>query len=96
MAEIIVLWILCKRISEIARARKRDPGSYRLLLIALWFGGEIAGFVIGLALTGSANIIAYITGLIGAAVSSAIAFKRATRRNFDLPPTPGSQTKSPI
>jgi hypothetical protein len=88
MVEIIVLWILCKRISSIARLRKREPANYCFLLVGLWIAGELIGLIVGVVLTGSANIIVYIFALVGAVIGSSIAFKRANRRSLDFPFNP--------
>jgi hypothetical protein len=94
MVEIIVLWILCKRISKVAAANKRNPGDYKMLLVGLWIAGEILGCIVGIVLIGSANIVVYIIALIGAVIGSAIAFKRASR-TVGVPYTPDWRTKKP-
>ena len=95
MAEIIILWILCKRISNIARLRKRDPANYCFLLVGLWIAGELIGATVGIALTGSPNIIAYIFALAGAVVGSSIAFKKANRHSLDFPFNPENSHSPP-
>jgi hypothetical protein len=94
MAEIVVLWILCRRISAVARQRKRDPFHYQVLLVALWILGEFLAAVVGVMLTGSLNIVVYIIALIGAVIGSSIAFKRVSRGDGPVPFTPDWRGKN--
>jgi hypothetical protein len=88
MAELVVLYFLCKKISAIARGRGKDPTNYCVLLIGLWIGGEIAGGIVGVVLTGYVNLVTYFFALVGAVVGSSIAFKRVNRRSLDYPFNP--------
>ncbi|HEX7713640.1 MAG TPA: hypothetical protein VF531_06430, partial [Bacillota bacterium] len=67
MIELIVLLILGRKIGEVAsdRGYGTKRGRYRLLLVLSWFGGEIAGILIGVILSRS-FFIYYPLGLVGA------------------------------
>ena len=41
MLEIIIIWLLCKKIAAIAKGKGRSAAGYVLLLIGMWLGGEI-------------------------------------------------------
>ncbi len=73
MIEILVIYQLCKNNRNIAISHGHDPGGYVALTIALWFGleivGLIVGFTLGLGLGG-----AYALGLPAAALGGAISY----------------------
>ena len=77
VVELIVLWILCKRMAVISKTRGRDPRGDCVVLVMFWIGGEIVGGIFGVYLTGSVNILAYLIAGGGAVLGSSIAFNRA-------------------
>lgn len=83
MLEILLLIFFwrseAKRIGAIAESRGREGGPYKVLLVALWIGGEIAGAVMGATtVRGSDQASVYILALLGAAVGAGIAFAIAS------------------
>jgi hypothetical protein len=79
MCEILLLWFLGKRINEMAGAKMRNGTLYVLMFVLLWFGGEVCGFIFGMALTagrgGDDNILpAYFCALLGAACGAGLSF----------------------
>ena len=81
MLEIFCLIALGKKIAANARAKDWSGGVAVVVLVALWFGGEIAGAiagVVGLMILNPAdepNLLVLIAcGIAGAAVGAAVAF----------------------
>ncbi|HWE94671.1 MAG TPA: hypothetical protein VG269_11970 [Tepidisphaeraceae bacterium] len=73
MLEILILWQLCKNVGVKLRAKGRKPGGYQFMLIAMWFGGEIIGGIIGaIALDGGLG--AYLLAILGAVAGVVGAF----------------------
>ncbi len=77
MLEILAIIWLCNKNKANALARGRKPGGFTALTVALWFGmefiGVILGFVIGM------EIGAYIFGLGFAIVGGVISFQVAKK-----------------
>src|SRR5438067_1265991 len=48
MLEWYFLSRLCSSLGDMLRSKGRNPLPFQILLVALWIGGEIAGFVVGL------------------------------------------------
>ena len=89
MLEIILLWNLCRKISEKRRGNGRSGKGYGTLLVALWFLGEIFGAIAcGVVVVATGNganndppILAIYGGaLVGAALGAFIAFLLAGRQ----------------
>lgn len=77
MLEILALYTLTTRIGAIVEQKGHKSGSYKLMTVALWFGGEIFGAIIGSLMAGggeSAQCVIYIVALIGAGAGAGIAF----------------------
>lgn len=74
--EIIFLYILCTDIGRIVRRNGRKALGFQVLLIALWFAGEVAGAVLGTWITGI-GVLAYFVALGGAVLGAVIAFRVA-------------------
>jgi hypothetical protein len=77
MLEIILLIALTRRIGHILEQKGRKSGWYKLLTVVLWFGGEVAGGIVGgvvVAVSGVNELIIYLIALIGAAVGAGAAF----------------------
>ena len=82
MLEIIILVILCQRMGQIVRARGGKAINYQLMLIGMWFGGELLGGLVGGFLaaalgsySGGFPLEAYVCALVGAIVGSVVAFR---------------------
>jgi hypothetical protein len=73
MLEILFLIFLAKKMGKIVEAKGREPGRYKAMLVAFWFGGEILGLIIGRAIVGEYAAI-YLIALIGAGVGAVAAF----------------------
>jgi hypothetical protein len=71
MIEIILVAQLVRFLARKAKEKGQSQG-YAALGVALWFGGEITGIVIGLAL--DMELAAYGLALAGAATGAAIAW----------------------
>jgi hypothetical protein len=81
MIEILALLILGGQIADMARRRGRSPTLFVLMLCLLWFGGEVAGGVLGYLLFGAGGTrtnsslhIVYSMALAGAAAGGLCAF----------------------
>jgi hypothetical protein len=87
MLEIALLYVLSKRISAKAKAKGYKGVWFVLMFIGLWFAGEFGGAVVGLIIgmisTGGISaggrgeppmLIAYLFGLLGAALGAVSAF----------------------
>ena len=82
MLEIIVLWQLCKSLGRILRDKGRKPRPFQILLVVMWFGGELAaGFVAGIVqvarqgqLDPGVNPAVYLFAVLGAACGAGITF----------------------
>lgn len=67
MLEIIALYFLCKKVGETAIQKGEKPGKWKIITVAAWFAAELLGFILGVTLLGSENIIGLILlGLISA------------------------------
>jgi hypothetical protein len=74
MLEILILWQLCKNIGVKLRAKGRSPGGYQFMLVAMWFGGEIIGGILGVVMSGEAGAVAYLVAILGAIAGVVAAF----------------------
>lgn len=98
MLEIIALIWLTRRIGEIVKEKHRKSGWYKFMTVALWFGCEIAGAIVGgiiVGLTGSPDALIYVIALAGAAAGAGIAYLIARsvpplQPDFAPPPPPPS------
>jgi hypothetical protein len=89
MLEIILIIVFCKRIGEIVGRKGHRKFPFQLMLVALWFGGEILGGILGaviaLALpdgrgrTEPSLLFIYPFAIGGAIVGVLIAFAVANR-----------------
>ncbi len=76
MIEILAIVALSRRIKKIVTAKGLKPGKYIGILVALWIGMEVLGFLIGGALFGESLLIV-VFGLAGAAIGGLLAFQIA-------------------
>jgi len=75
MLEILLLIFLTRKIGEICREKGRKATGYKILTVVMWFGGEIAGAITGVFVTGGeGGVLVYVLALFGAAVGAAISF----------------------
>jgi hypothetical protein len=72
--EILFLVYLCRKLGAILRAKGRSAGGYQFLLVVLWFGGEIFGAVVTVAVLRMDGAPAYLGALLGAAGGATLAF----------------------
>jgi hypothetical protein len=84
MLELLVLWQLGKNIAASARKKGKSAARYVLLLLALWFLGEVIGaavcYVILAALIGPDRadrgvILIYPVAIVGASIGAYLTFK---------------------
>ena len=73
MLEILFLVRFVRRLSAIAR-EKGHPGTWGALGVLLWFGGEVLGFILGVAATDDVGGGAYLLALLCAATGAFIAY----------------------
>ena len=76
MLEILLLVFLAKKIGKIAEEKGRRPGRFKTLLVALWFAGEILGFIIVILLSGT-TLMAYLFALFCGAIGAVVSFEIA-------------------
>src|SRR5689334_4550179 len=75
MLEIIVLWLTGKKIAGIASDKGLPGFLFVIMLVVLWFGGEIVGAVIGVATNhGEVGATAYLFALMGAGMGALASF----------------------
>lgn len=75
MLEIFMLFTLGRNIANKARRKGQSGAAAVLILLALWFGGEIFGAIVGAVLSGGKDIlVAYIGAIFGAIIGACIAF----------------------
>jgi hypothetical protein len=77
MIEILILINLSKKIAAKARDKGYSGGGFVVLLLALWFGGEITGMFGAILLLGDGDenfFAAYLAALGGAVVGGILAF----------------------
>src|SRR4051812_6084390 len=78
MLEILFLWNLAKRIGVILREKGRKPLPFQVMLVLLWFCGEIAGGAVGAIVfdnpAGGFNGMMYLFALLGAAAGATVTF----------------------
>jgi uncharacterized membrane protein YeaQ/YmgE (transglycosylase-associated protein family) len=81
MLEIIILIVLAGKIGKTVEAKGRRKGPYQLMLVGLWFGGEVFGALLGGILTFALSndpdpplFLAYVLALVGAIVGAVISF----------------------
>lgn len=81
MLEFLILYNLAKKIGGIIAEKGRKKTGYQVLLVALWFGGEIIGGIIGMIIgslvldsDGPAELLAYAFALAGAIAGAVFAF----------------------
>jgi hypothetical protein len=73
--EILLLYFMGKKIAETASDRGRPGVLFVILLVGLWFGGELAGFVVGAAINhGEVGLACYGFALLGAMFGAITAF----------------------
>ena len=73
MAELIALYIVCKNIGVIARARGVRAHPFQVRAVILWFAFELAfGFMA--AAMGMQGILIYLAALAGALLSLRFSF----------------------
>lgn len=80
MLEILALYALTTRIGVIVEQKGYKSGTYKLMTVGFWFGGEIVGAIVGSLMAGggeSAQCVVYLVALIGAAAGAAIAYSIA-------------------
>jgi hypothetical protein len=100
MIEILLLVALTNKIGKICEEKGRKAVGFKGLTVALWFGGEIVGAVIGLS-SGVEGGGVYIFALIGAAVGAVISvliavnLKPVQTDNFQSSPTEDFAVNTP-
>jgi hypothetical protein len=72
MIEFVVVWMLARGNGRIARTKNLSAELYWVITAALWFGLEIAGFLVGRLLMGPrAPLLGlYLFGLVGAIIGA--------------------------
>jgi hypothetical protein len=73
MLEILLLYALGKNIAEKAEDQGKGGVLFVILLVVLWFLGEIVGAAVGMIVTGD-KLYAYLYGIGGAAVGAILAY----------------------
>jgi hypothetical protein len=96
MLEIFLIIAVSKKISAMMTQKGRNPTGYVILFIALWFGGEIVGGILGAIVTilmdrrameGDGLMCgAYVLALIGAAIGGTIGYVIASSASDLSPP----------
>ena len=81
MIEIFAIYLFCKKIGKVARARGRLAMGYQLLLILLWLVFEFVGLFVGAIFFGlterGIDPLAYIVGIVGAFCGAILALNIA-------------------
>lgn len=82
MLELILLVVLCKSIGNVLRNKGRNPLLFQIMLVGMWIGGEIAGFIVGDVIYairhGAApdefELSGYLYAIVGAACGAGFTF----------------------
>jgi hypothetical protein len=100
MLEIIILFVMCKNMGQLVRRNGRRPFGFQLLLIGMWFGGELVGGLLGTIATTmidgryeGVGPLTYLCALVCAGIGAWLAFhiarsasSEADRRGFQVLP----------
>jgi len=84
MLEIIALIFLTKNIGALAERKGLKPGTWKLYTVLCWFGAEILGAVIGVALLGGRNIVPGVLLGLACAVGSFFVLKANLNKRPDV------------
>ena len=82
MLEILLLYYLCKKLGRNLRDKGRKPLLYQIMLVLVWFGGEIAGAIVAavvyVVVQGQAppdfSLPIYLSAIVGAGCGTAFCF----------------------
>lgn len=74
MLEILLISLLSGKNGRIASERGRKPGGFQGATFALWFGGELLGFFIGMAATDGEVLPSYGVALLLAAIGGIVSY----------------------
>ena len=82
MLEIILVFMLCKSIGNVLRNKGRNPVLFQVLLVLMWIGGEIAGFIVGAIVYAMQHggppdgfeLSSYVFAIVGAACGAGFTF----------------------
>lgn len=80
MLEIILIVVISQSISKQLKAKGRSAVGYVILFVMLWVGGEIAGAIFGVIVSGPTasdggfNFTIWVFALIGAAIGGTIGY----------------------
>jgi len=75
MLEILLVIFLTKKIGATCALKGYGAKGYKAMLVAMWFGGEIVGGILGaIATQGNGSLLVYATALAGAAVGAGVTF----------------------
>jgi hypothetical protein len=85
MIELVVLVLYCGKIGSMARDRRRSAWPYQLLTVLLWFGGEVGGAFVAIAVFGMQGLALYAVALGGAALGALTSYCIVNQASF-LPP----------
>jgi hypothetical protein len=83
MLEIILVFVISKKIAAMMKEKGRSAVGYILLFIFLWFAGEVVGAIVGVIFSMATNpnalndgfpVLPWIFALVGAAVGGGIGY----------------------
>ena len=84
MLEIAFLILFCRHLGSLLRGKGRDPFRYQLAAVLCWFGGEVAGAVLGLAMANARRLSGFdlqlnvgICAFVGAALTAILVYSFA-------------------
>lgn len=83
MLEIFLVIYLCRRIRTILAAKGYKPGLWQLWVVLGWYGAEIGGALMSIALFGASLWVAALSGLL-CAIGCSIAIQRKAASLPDL------------
>jgi hypothetical protein len=107
MLELFLLYMICKKMGESLRAKKRKPFLFQLMLVALWFGGEFTGAVVVTVIhmmtsrdpapMGMVYGVAILGGVLGAIAAFTIAHLTPARKPLPaFPVVPAEEMRKPV
>ena len=83
MVEIILIFVIAKKIAAMMKEKNRAPAGYVVLFVVFWVVGEVLGAIVGVVATIAANpngvddpfpLLVFAGAILGAAIGGCIGY----------------------